>query len=289
MAEPSITVEVFEGTGKNKVNYSYEKDLDGSLTLTQLFEDNADITYSVSQTVLKEEQAKGFDKRPRVRTDNRFGKPAVKVLPFGKIEYFAKLDVGPALLDMYAIVEDRAPHDTGQYKSGNYVFFNGQLVATKRSELALWIKAREKFGFKETDKIRLVNVNNYARKLEFLGVAKGTTGRNKGKNVTKGRKTLQRKGRGGEQISYLRRAGAYSLAERAAKRKYKSLASTLKFQWVPGGTEGVNIPDGGPKFRNKFTPRPGSNGKKGKIERPSIYPSFVIKFTSAGAIGVTGE
>lgn len=287
---PSVEVEVFEGTGRKRVNYSLEGDINGAQTLEELLMFNQQATLQIGRTVLKEEQNKGFDKQPRQRTDNVFDKQDINVKPLGKIEYFARRDVGLALVEFYREVDKRSPEVTGQYRSGNVLFFNGVEVADTLSGVQAWVEARSKKGFRETDEIRLVNVNPYARKMEFLGVRKGTRGRTKGVNENIGRKFGNRK-RNKRTVKFSKPNGAYALAFRSIRNKYKSLASVLSFTFMPNGTNGIQIQDAGPGFRNQFTPRPGAKLSKrdqGRYGRPYLYPSIRFKLDGSGVTGEVG-
>jgi len=283
-----IDIEVFEGSGKKKKNYQFEGDLTGKKTLEGFFDDNIYYTVKISRQTLAEEQKRGFDKKPRERTDNKFDVPDINVKPFGKIEYFASRDIALSLVEFYREVEKRSPEVTGQYKSGNVLFFNGKKVADTLSGVEAWVKSKNTTGgFTERDVIRLVNVNPYARKMEFLGIRKGTRGRTKGLNQNLGRKFGKRK-RKGKQIKFSKPNGAYALAFRAISTKYRSLSSVLKFTFMPNGTDGIFIEDGGPGFRNRFTRRPGqklSNRDRGRYGRPYLYPSIVFKLSGAGTKG----
>lgn len=266
--EFKVEVSVKDGA-KRKRTYSFQDDLDGDATLDDLFNFNQRATFSIAREVLKEEQSDGFDKKPRVRTDNKFGKPDITVLPFGKIEYFARADLGPALVDIMKELELRSPKVSGQYRSGNFLFVNGVKVAAGPKETEAWTKTvLAKKGLSPTDKIRIVNVNPYARKLEYLGITRGKTGR----NMQRGRKSTTRKRKTGS-ITFLKPQGAYSLTYRLVRRRYKALASFMKFQFMPNGTDGIYI-QAGDGFRNTFV----------KDGRPYLYPSIQIRIASEGVL-----
>ena len=134
---------------------------------------------------LEEEQRTGFTKDPRVRVDNKFDANVLNVNAFGKIEFFAKVSLAKEIMRVYLEIEKRSPKDTGQYIAGNYVFVDGKVVATTMAELKAYLAKNQ---FKNNSKIRFVNVTPYARKMERLGIRRGTVGTSKGKSVKSGRK-----------------------------------------------------------------------------------------------------
>ena len=224
-----------------------------------------------ARDALKREQDQGFDKKPRVRVDNRFEKPIEQVQPIGKIEYFSRVDLSLALLRIYRELEKRSPRVTGQYVSGNRVIIGNREVARSEAEFRAFLATGK---IAPNAKIRFLNVNPYARRLENKGIVRGTRGRFAGqKNVRGEKKRVSSKtGR-----LLVRPNGAYYLTFLFARRNFKQIAQNIKFSYMPGGTDGITIPDLGPGFRNAF-----QQGKRGVIGRPYIYPSIVIRLAQGG-------
>jgi len=267
----TVSIKV-EERGKNTPAYNINADLKGEQTLGELLEFTKDLLISTAQTVLKEEQAQGFDDDPRVKVDNRFNKPVEAVKPLGRIQYFAKVDVTEALLGMYAIIEKNSPVDTGTYKRHNIVYVNGLEVARSMTTLQAYLGFKAREGFNSGDEIRFINVTPYARKLETFGVRRETRGKNKGTNTPRDRKSRESKRRPGKFIT--RPSGAYAFSFRAIKRKFSAVGEFLKFVYMVKGTRGITIlgPDGEPA---KFA---GKNG------RPYLYPSIVLRLSGEGIL-----
>jgi hypothetical protein len=230
-------------------------------TFEEFAEDIKETLIETSLQVLKQEQSEGFEKKPRTRIDNKFGKDLFDVNPFGKVEFFAREDVSKVLRGIYEAIEKRSPSVTGQYKSGNYVFRNTQLVARSRSELESFIKAREQLGFNDKDVYRFINVNPYGRKLERYGVSKGRQRPRIGKSKAKKPKR--------QFISVPN--GAYSLAARSIRSKFKGAASQMKFLFHKNGAKGISIQSTG-NFRNTYK----------KTAQPYLYPMIIFAFSSEG-------
>lgn len=228
-----------------------------------------------ARAALKREQDAGFDKKPRVRVDNRFGKPISAVKPIGKIQYFTRVDASLALLRIYREIEKRSPRVSGQYVSGNRVIVNSREVARNEAELRAYLAT----GSLPADAtIRFINVNPYARRLENKGIMRGIRGRNIGKILNKGEKKSISKKTGNPII---RPNGAYHSAFLFIRRNFRQLGRSIRFKYLPNGSAGISIPDLGPGFRNSF-----QTGKRGAIGRPYLYPSIVIKLEPSGISNV---
>ena len=263
-----ITVQVVE-RGRNAPQYRFSRDLTGTLTLQQFTNFTKNALIDIAKTVLKEEQAKGFDKKPRVRVDNSFRKREEEVFPFGRITYFERVDFSLALLKMYKVIVERSPLVTGQYRSGNLVFVNGVEVARSMGSLRRYVVTKSsEGGFKENDEIRFVNVNAYARRLENKGIRRGVRGRFANKNQNAGRRSRKSR-KTGNLIQQPN--GAYYLSYRVIRRQFKQVAQFLKFTYMPNGTNGIRI-RGGAGQRTEFK----------KDGRPYLYPSIVLRLAGAG-------
>ena len=228
-------------------------------------DDIRDLHIDTSLKVLKEEQATGFDRQPRVRVDNKFGKSIFAVKDFGQIEFYARLTITETIMGIYREIWNRTPVVTGQYRSGNYVFLNNKVVATTPAELKGFVRAYEKIGFNDTDVIRFINVNPYARKLERYGISKGRS------------RVRTRESKDPRNTATIKVPnGAYVLAHRAARRKFKAGASFMKFSFHVNGRRGINIQATG-RFRNTFK-------TKKYRGQPYLYPMISLAFSPEGIV-----
>lgn len=267
----TLSITVTE-SGKGRAPYNLNSDLDGKQTLEDNLMFLRKSLINISKEILRDEQSRGFDKNPRKRIDNRFDRQEEQVRPIGKIEYFAKVDVSFALIKMYEALIERSPYRTGQYRSGNVVFVNGTEVARSVGQLKRFIVAnRDAGGFSPNDTIRFINVNPYARRLETLGVRRGTAGSKAGLTFTQGgRRTKSR--RTGNLLK--RPNGAYYLSYRLFRRQFVQIADFIKFSYIPNGTNGIFIRPSG-DFRTTFK----------KDGRPYLYPSIVLKLSGENLKG----
>lgn len=266
----SISISVSE-TGKGSRVYDIDSDLGGQKTLEELVGTVRKLHIATAKTVRREAESDGFDKKARTRVDGRFGKLEEEVRPFGNIEYYARVDASFALIKIFEALELRSPVVTGQYASGNVVFINGTEVARSSAALRLYLKEKNSTGgLKDSDKIRFVNVNPYARKLENLGVRRGTRGKLAGQNHSAG----GRRGKARKTGNIIKLPnGAYFLTYKVFKRQFRQIASFMNFSFMPNGTDGIHIQASG-KFRNTFK----------KDGRPYLYPSIVFRLSGEGII-----
>lgn len=255
-------------TGKNSKQWNLAADFTGENTLK-------DLEASLKQTLIKvaletkeEEEEKGFDRNARVRVDNKFDRDINTVSAFGKIEYFARFAAKEAILNIYKEIEIRSPVGaTGIYKSSNYVIYNDRHVASSYTELKAFVEMQGKKGFADNDTIRFINVTPYARKLELKGIKRGVRGKSKGKKSEKAR-TGKSKITG----NIIKKPnGAYYLAYRVARLKYKAVANFMKFAFLPGGARGITVMPGS-GFRTTFV----------KDGRPYLYPTIVLSLNTKG-------
>ena len=245
----SIEISVTDNL-KGAPKWSLAGDLNGKVTLEQLGEYNQQTTIEIAAEVLKEEQAKGFDKNP------------VNVKPFGKIEFFSRQDVSKVLIGTYeAIMKRSVVGATGYFLTHNVVTFNGNLIAKSAAQLEAWITINSA-KINESSVFRFVNVAPYASRLESKGYTRNRRG---GGRKTKSRKT-------GNLISMPN--GVYWLASRAARRSFKAQASFIKFEFLPGTSffPGVIPLD---TFRRNYI----------RTNKPYVYPTIVINFSKQGTTG----
>lgn len=232
------------------------KDFDGKLSFAELLAYTKQVLIITADTVLKDEQSRGFDKNPVVTVDGITGRQASDVNPLGKIEITARADMGDIVLETYQGILDRSPVLTGQFKSSNYVFFNGQQVATDKASLTAWVESNPEF--KDSDLIRFVNIQPYARKLERLGV---TEQRQQSRSVQSRDKRRAAKG-----VRVLAPNGSYFLTSRQIRTKYKR-NSIIRFEFISGTQLGI---------KGNFAP------KRGKPGRAYLYPSILISVQESG-------
>lgn len=272
----TIETQIIQFPG-GKRRFDLERDTSGVAFLHSFFEFNQEVTFEAARGALQIAQLQGnFPADPRVRTDNVFDKNPALVKPLGKIEYFARLSPVEAIVGIYDIILERSPVRTGSYRDANWVFVNGRRIATNPFELKAYLNTN-RGGLKPGDTIRFVNVAPYARKLELSGVRRGTRGKTAGLNVRLGRKRVKSK-KQKRSILIAKPNGAYALAQRLARSKFKSAATRIKFQFVASGSGGISIPSykgGRTTFKNK------GNGK-GSAGRPYVYPSIVLEFSGKG-------
>lgn len=269
MGSFDVSVKVKDSRGNE---FSIENDLDGKATLSDFIKFVKKSLIVIAADVLKDEQSRGFDKNPIVVVDGSVRKPIISVKPFGKIEFISSQTAGVDVIKfVYEQILGKSKVVTGTYYKGNFVFHNGNLVATDDSELLTWIKTNP--PIKPGDIIRFVNVVPYARRLERLGV---TAQRTKTKQV----KSRDKQKRSGETI--LGANGVYFLASRAAASRYKNNVK-IYFGYILGSTLGVqNFPtigrDGKPLRRTYKT--------KGKPKNtgPYLYPYIKLTVGERGLI-----
>lgn len=245
-----------EESGRKSPKYTLETDLNGEVSLLDFLEFTKSSLIVIADEVLKEEQAKGFEKTPEVVVDGRANKPVSQVSPLGSIEFTAKADMKEIIMDTYMGILGRAPVLTGEYLHSNYVFLNGTQVATDLTSLKTWLASAP--VFQENDLIRFVNIAPYARKLERLGV---TIGRQQSRTVkSSSRKRSEMGGR------VLAPNGTYFLTTRAIRSKYKR-NSVIAFSFISGSNLGLV---------GSF------KATKKKKSRPYLYPTITISVKESG-------
>lgn len=254
----AVDFSVYE-QGRKRPEYTINSDLKGEVSLKDFLEFTRANLIIIADTVLREEQAQGFDKDPVVAVDGRVGKSVADVNPLGSIEFTSRANMKDIVMETYQAIQYRSPVLEGRYKSSNFVFLNGTQVATDSATLESWINGNP--SFQDKDLIRFVNIQPYARKLERLGV---TGQRQKSRTV----KTKNRKS-GETRIRTLQPNGAYYLTARSIRAKYKR-NSTIIFTFISGTALGI---DG--SFKQT---------KRGKPGRPYVYPCILISVAESGVL-----
>lgn len=272
MPDFGVEFSVYEN-GRKAPEWTLASDLDGRQTLQDFLNFTKQTLIVVADEVLAEEQAAGFDKTPVIVVDGRIGKNVFEVSPLGSIEFVSRANMSDILLATYEALVEKSPVLSGAYKSSNFVFYNGTQIATDLSQLTAWLNLNP--DFKEKDKIRFVNIEPYARKLERHGVTSdsGRAGR-----VLKSK---QERKVAGKSVNVLAPNGVYYLTYRAIRNKYKR-NSNITFEFVPGASLGITggIGPGGKPQRTNFV------AKRGKPGRTYLYPSILITVAEDGILDV---
>lgn len=252
--KPSITITVYE-KGKRAPEYDLENDPYGEKSLEGVLIELKETVIATGKAVLAEEQAKGFDDNPAIFVDGNPKKAVADVLPFGSIEYVAKQDLGPILIEIYTKILKNSPVDTGWYYHNNLVFVNNVEVAQNKQELINYLEKNP--NFKSKDTIKFVNTAPYARKLERHAVT--STGNRR--RVVNKKKDKRLKG-----VIY-KPNGVYVMTHRWADNKYGKTAF-IRFAFLDGGA----IPSLTGSNRTYKTDS-GVQSRKGK---PYFYPCITV-------------
>lgn len=268
----NVSVSVRE-VGNKGISYNIVHDLKGETTLKDFFVFTKKLLQAVAVNALREEQIRGFPKDPIVVVDGRTNKSVSDVSPIGKIQFISpRLSFSKLIEETYVEIVFRSKIVSGTYAAGNFVFFNGVVVATTVTELRAWLKSGPVIS--PGNIVRFVNVLPYARKLERSGV---TAQRSKPRVV----KSRDRKQRSGQFIGAPN--GVYFLSSRHVARKYKFNAA-IKFSLILGSTLGVqNFPavtKSGKTLRRNYK----GSAKNPKNTGPYLYPSITITIGNRGVV-----
>lgn len=241
--------------GKKSPEYSIDTDLNGEISLADLIKFTKSSLIIIADTVLREEQAKGFDKNPITRVDGSKTKPVINVNPFGSIEFIARQGSLDILTEVFDLLFKKSPVDTGLYINSHILFWNGKQIAKSPLELKVWASTNPQIGDK--DLFRFVNVQPYARRLERLGV---TEKRQQSRRV-KSRDKRQRSGG-----AILAPNGTYYLTAKSLGRKYRN---SLRFGFIAGSELGLAA-----SF--KKTSSGTSRRRKKRKSSTYLYPSISL-------------
>lgn len=260
MSSFALTIKVKE-KGRTSPFWNLQGDLWGNLTFQDLLVLTKKALITISSDVLREEQGRGFDLKPLVLVDGKFNKDVGDVSPLGKIQYVSRQDIREVVEFAFQKVFELSPVLTGEYLDNNAVYLNGQYVADSPASVKSWLDG---VSFKNGDKVRIVNLAPYARKLELEGVRSDTTRVKWGKGSKRGL------GRKNDQGKVRIPNGAYTVASRLIKRQWGRNAF-IKFELMSGSSMGLTS-----EARRRQTGKDGS-GALGKGKgRPYVYPSILI-------------
>jgi hypothetical protein len=255
LANINITV---KDSNPTATQWNLTDDINGRFTFDQLLKFTKTSLIGIAKETLREEQTKGFDKKPTVIVDNKFNTKEENVKPFGKIEYIARTSLKPIVREIYRTILRLSPVLTGRYFNNNVVVYNNKVVARTPIELESWLNSVNTFN--ERDKIRFQNEVPYARKLERIG-------RTRTKRQIK-RVTRKRKKGGRRQVTLPN--GAYAQAFNLSRRRFgKNIF--IDFDILPGPRLGINNPDY--KFKT---------GRAGQIGKPYLFPSIILDVKFSG-------
>jgi len=204
-------------------------------------------TIAVAERALQQEVGRGFDNKPVVVTDGTPRRDYGQVKPFGKIEFIRRPQMAEAVLWALDALRKRSPVRSGRYAQSHVVLLNGaELQGDVKAALA---------SVKETDRVQIVNTQDYAKKIE-------------------GRKARS-KGRGVNRVKSAARAGLSSQAPRGVyervvlpmlvRRYGRSMFFDFKFVKLNKGVKVMGYEGGG--------------AARKRILRDHVYPSlhFFIK------------
>jgi hypothetical protein len=254
--------------------FNLDADLDGKYSFNQLAFMSTEIIQAVAPQVLREEQAKGFDKNPLIYVDNKLNKPLSSVKPFGKVEYVSReVEFGSVLSDSLLILLKLAKVVTGFYYDHFWVFRNYTVIARNLRELDAYVASN--LDVNRADVFHIINVAPYARWLERRGVDINFT---KGTPAT-GRRSRDKYRRSGEFV--LAENGVFIKGERKIVSKlHKQIKA--KFTYVSGATIGLGIlPTKDYSGKNLLTLRKTKRYRTEKVG-PYVYPAIEFRFPDGG-------
>jgi len=272
MPEFGVEFSVYEN-GRKAPEWTIDSDLGGQQSLADFLNFTKQTLIVVADEVLAEEQAQGFDKTPVIVVDGRPGKNVFDVNPLGSIEFVSRANMSDILLATYEAILDKSPIKSGGYKSANLVTYNGTQIASDLPQLTAWLNQNQ--NFQNKDKIRFVNAEPYARKLERHGVTSDSA------RAARVLKSKQDRKLAGKSVNVLAPNGVYYLTYRAIRNKYKR-NSNIAFEFIPGEQLGVTggIGADGTRKRTNFV------AKRGKPGRTYLYPSILITVAEDGILDV---
>lgn len=266
-----IEISVTE-SGRKAPSYDLASDLKGDLTFADLLRFTKNALVTIATDTLREEQGRGFDKKPIRLVDGKVGRSELDVNPLGSIEYRSRQDPRKIINTIYNAILERSPVKTGDYFKSNVVTFNGIQVANSFESLQAWLDTAP--AFTDRDRIRFINTAPYARKLERYGV---TRTRQRSVSRPLGKNERDRIGR----QRLLVPNGTYALAYRSVRSKFKA-NSFLAFDLIPGDKLGITQGFGEGRLaglRRTFAKNRINGSSAG---RPYLYPTILLYVVQAG-------
>lgn len=220
----------------------------------------------IHEAILEDFQKKKLfpvdEKRFATFVDGKRTKDKFKVKPFGKIVDTKKVeDFTKVILFAYQKLLEQQIKLTGYYSQNNWLVYNGDVVAKDIFSVNSFL---QKAPLENGDRIRIINMSPYARKLEREGrkvsLAKKTFGQSLGTKRQKKSKAT------GGQI--LAANGAFWRTTGQIKRKFPVLKNSVRFSYIP--VEG--------SVASRLNSKNFSRYNFKKDGRPYLYPSisFII-------------
>lgn len=217
----------------------------------------------VARQVLAEEQARGFDRNPRIIVDRRHDAPVESVKFAGRIEYAARSAIDDIVAEVYAELVELSPVLSGDYRDAHLVMVNGASIDYRPGQ---------PLNLKDGDRVQIVNTQPYARKIEGGGsVVHRWHGRRKRR-----RGQMLRITRSSDALSPQAPNGVYRVVWRRARDRFGAVAF-VDFKWVKI--------EGGLSVRARWAQGTKHNGRVAQN-----YPSIQIYQTAAarGDAGAAG-
>ncbi len=208
---------------------------------------------AIGERELVSQVAKGFDAQPVVITDGVPRRDYHDVKPFGVFEFARRANMADAVLwalDQLKKLSPVGPDAGGHYRDDHVVMINGaQIVGDVRAAL---------MAVKPDDRVQIVNIRIYARKIEGA-TANKKTGRGK-------RKALSRQARN----------GVYRVVVPQILARYgRTLFADYNLVHLNLGAQVWGKQGGGHKRGGKYV----DLGNRKRVLRDQVYPSvsFYIK------------
>ncbi|MGE0574064.1 hypothetical protein [Reyranella sp.] len=199
---------------------------------------------------LTAEVRRGFDPQPVVITDGVVGRDPKQVRPFGKIEFVARADIADLVMLAHAELVRRSPigpEEGGHYRDDHRLLINDVEVKGP------WRPALQRV--RGGDRIQLVNVRIYARKLE---------------SATANQRTGRQRRRGSSRQAP---GGIYRPVLRMIVQRYsRSVYVDYKLVKLNLGAKVLGQVGGRRKIKGRIVDGP----KRPKVLRDQVYPALQL-------------
>lgn len=225
-------------------------------TVTEARDFFRNIIISVADEILTEELALGFPEDYITLVDRKLNKPIGQVNAGGQIEFSARQSIEEIAFAMWDEVIKLSKVVTGQYIDSHRMYFNGKEVARSREQIKLFVETAK---ITAGSKLRMINTQPYARRLETLGVTAQSS------TVRRGR--ASKRAARGNRVTIRKPNGAYFVGKQRLNKLFGSQAYNFKYKLVSG----FQIPGLDSGRKNVFT-----NQRRGN-DRPYVYPSIFVE------------